>query len=162
MEPGSASKQMRYGIVPPAEAKLISGYEFLKRILEGGYPSPSICKVFQFHLAEVEPGRVVFAGQPTPDYYNPLGAVHGGYAATFLDSCMSCAIHSALPVGFGCTTLEIKVSFIRGMTESTGPITAEGKVISVGKRVGVAEGRIFDAQNTLYALGTTTCLIFPL
>jgi uncharacterized protein (TIGR00369 family) len=75
---------------------------------------------------------------------------------------MGCAIHSMLPAGIGYTTLELKVNFVRGMTENTGLVLAEGKVISVGKRVGIAEGRVFDAKNKLYAHGTTTCLIFPL
>lgn len=157
-----ASRPETFGVVPAAEARLLSGYEIMKGILEGKFPVPPIGKVFAFRLAEVEPGRAVFAGTPVFDYYNPIGSVHGGYAATLLDSCMGCAIHSMLPAGIGYTTLEIKVNFVRGMTENTGPIKAEGKVISVGKRIGIAEGRVFDAENKLYAHGTTTCLIFPL
>jgi uncharacterized protein (TIGR00369 family) len=157
-----APRPENYDVVPAAEAKLLSGYEIIRGILEGKFAVPPIAKVFNFQLAEVEPGRAVFSGAPTFDYYNPIGSVHGGYAATLLDSCMGCAIHSMLPAGVGYTTLEIKVSFVRGMTENTGLVRAEGKVISVGKRVGTAEGRIFDAENRLYAHGTTTCLIFPL
>jgi uncharacterized protein (TIGR00369 family) len=157
-----ATRQLDYGIVPPAEAKVLSGYELIKRILEGVFPAPPIAKVFGFRLSEVEPGRAVFTGQPAFDYYNPIGSVHGGFAATLLDSCMGCAVHSALPAGTGYTTLEIKVSFLRAILENTGPVRAEGKVISVGKRVGTAEGRVVDAEGRLYATGTTTCLIFSL
>lgn len=150
------------GIVSPAEAKKLSGYELIKGIIDGVFPVPPISRALNFRLAEIEPGRAVFIGQPSFDYYNPIGSVHGGYAATLLDSCMGCAVHTTLPAGVGYTTLEIKVNFVRAILEDSGPLTAEGKVISVGKRVGTAEGRIFDAQNRLYAHGTTTCLIFPL
>jgi len=150
------------GTIPIAQAKTLTGYQLIKGILEGAFPVPPISKVLNFRLAEIEPGRAVFKGQPSLDYYNPIGSVHGGYAATLLDSCMGCAVHTTLPAGVGYTTLEIKINFVRAILEDSGPLTAEGKVISVGKRVGTAEGRIFDAQNRLYAHGTTTCLIFPL
>ena len=104
----------------------------------------------------------MFAGEPNFDLYNPLGSVHGGYAATLLDSAMGCAVHSMLPAGTGYTTLEFKISFARPLSKDTGLLRAEGKVISVGKRVGTAEGRLVDMQGKLYAHGTTTCLIFQL
>jgi uncharacterized protein (TIGR00369 family) len=157
-----APKPETIGVVPAAEARLLSGYELMKGIMDGRFPVPPIAKLFEFRLKDVEPGRAVFAGAPSFDYYNPIGSVHGGYASTLLDSCMGCAIHSMLPAGTGYTTLELKVNFVRGMTDKTGIVMAEGKVISVGRRVGIAEGRIFDAENKLYAHGTTTCLIFPL
>jgi len=162
MESQATTKQTVYGIIPSAEAKALSGYELMKRIQEGEFPVPPIGRVFNFRLAEVEPGRAVFTGQPSFDYYNPIGSVHGGYAATLLDSCMGCAVHSTLPAGVGYTTLEIKVNFVRPILENTGMLRAEGKVISTGKRVGTAEGRVVDSEGRLYAHGTTTCLIFPL
>ena len=162
MEPEQSLKPIAYGIVPAAEARTLSGLELLRKILEGELPAPPISKVMHFRMAELEAGRVVFSGQPDADCYNPQGTVHGGYASTLLDSCMGCAIHSMLPAGSSYTTLEIKVNFIRPLRQDTGPVRAEGKVISVGKRVGTAEGRIFDSQNRLYAHATTTCLIFPL
>ncbi len=154
--------QRDYGIIPPEEAKRLSGYELIKGVLDGLFPAPPITKVFNFRLSEVEKGRSVFTGQPRFDYYNPIGSVHGGYAATLLDSCMGCAVHSALPAGTGYTTLELKVNFVRPMLENTGEVRAEGKVITMGKRVSTAEGRIVDASGKLYAHATTTCLIFAL
>ncbi|HKD14618.1 MAG TPA: PaaI family thioesterase [Candidatus Angelobacter sp.] len=162
MESQAPTKQTVYGIIPSVEAKALSGYELMKRIQEGELPVPPIGKVFNFRLAEVEPGRAVFTGQPSFDYYNPIGSVHGGYAATLLDSCMGCAVHSTLPAGVGYTTLEIKVNFVRPILENTGMLRAEGKIISGGKRIGTAEGRVVDSEGRLYAHGTTTCLIFPL
>lgn len=156
------SPQLDYGLVSPAEAKLLSGFDLIKRILDGTLPAPPITKVFNFRLSEADLGRAVFTGHPARDFYNPIGSVHGGFAATLLDSCMGCAVHSALPAGTGYTTLEIKVSFVRPMLENTGPVRAEGKTLSVGKRVATAEGRIVDTEGKLYAHGTTTCLVFPL
>ena len=162
MESEAPGRTDTTGIIPPTEVKQLTGYELIKGIRDGIYPAPPISKVLNFQLAEIEPGRAVFTGKPSLEYYNPIGSVHGGFAATLLDSCMSCAVHTTLPAGMGYTTLEIKVNFVRAILEDSGPLTAEGKVISVGKRIGTAEGRLFDAQNRLYAHGTTTCLIFPL
>jgi uncharacterized protein (TIGR00369 family) len=162
MDHEPATSEIDYGVISTAEAKSLTGYELIKRIRDGILPVPPIAKVFHFRLTEVEPGQVVFTGQPSADYYNPTGSVHGGFAATLLDSCMGCAIHSALPAGMSFTTLEIKVSFLRPMLEDTGPVRALGKTITVGKRVATAEGRLVDAAGKLYAHGTTTCLIFPL
>ena len=104
----------------------------------------------------------MFQGTPKKDFYNPLGSVHGGYAATLLDSCVGCAVHSTLPAQTGYTTVELKVNYIRPLTADTGPVRAEGKVVSVGRQIGIAEGRIHDAGGKLYAFATTTCLIFPI
>ena len=112
--------------------------------------------------AAAEPGRVVFQGTPDKRHYNPLGGVHGGYFCTLLDSALGCAIHSTLPKGIGYTTLELKVNLIRSLNDEVGPVRAEGKTIHVGKRVGIAEAIITDADGKQYAHATTTCLIFPL
>lgn len=162
MEIQATGRTSNHGTIPTAEARKLTGYQLIKGIMDGQFPLPPISKVLNFRLAEIEPGRAVFAGEPSLDYYNPIGSVHGGYAATLLDSCMGCAVHTTLPAGVGYTTLEIKISFIRAILADSGPLRAEGKIIAVGKRVGTAEGRILDAQNRLYAHGTTTCLIFPL
>ena len=105
---------------------------------------------------------MVFAGTPDLRHYNPIGVVHGGYAATLLDSCMGCAVHSALEAGQGYTTLELKVNYVRAMTVNTGRVRAEGKIINVGRQVATAEGRIVGDDGKLYAHGTTTCLVFPI
>jgi uncharacterized protein (TIGR00369 family) len=95
-------------------------------------------------------------------HYNPLGTVHGGVAATLLDSVMGCCIHTTLKAGVGFTTLEIKVNYVRAMTDKTGPVRVEGKVISAGSRIATSEGKLYDGAGKLLAHGTTTCLIFPM
>src|SRR5215472_2442652 len=139
-----------------------SGMEVLQAVIDGTLPPPPIAELLAMELVEVHEGHAVFAVEPAEWMYNPIGSVHGGIAATLLDSCMGCAIHTTLPAGVGYTTLEIKVNFVRPILGNTGMLRAEGKIISGGKRIGTAEGRVVDSEGRLYAHGTTTCLIFPL
>ncbi len=111
-------------------------------------------------LAEVEQGRAVFVSTPVFEHYNAIGTVHAGYTATLLDSCMACAVLSALPKGTGFTTMEFKVSLLRPLTKETGIVRAEGTLLSRGRRGAMAEGRLSDANGKLLAHATTTCLIF--
>jgi uncharacterized protein (TIGR00369 family) len=145
---------------PEAEAsKHMSGLEFLQSIILGELPAPPISATLGFRLAEAAPGRVVFVAQPSEYHYNPIGVVHGGLAATLLDSSMSCAVQSTLPAGVGYTTLELKVNFIRPVILGTGELRSEGTVIHAGGMTATAEGRIIDQTGKLYAHGTTTCII---
>jgi uncharacterized protein (TIGR00369 family) len=151
-----------FGLVPADTAATMSGLEFLTAMIEGRLPAPPIMQLIGFDLTEVESGRAVFEGTPALKHYNPLGTVHGGYTATLLDSCMGCAVHTTLPKRTGYTTLEFKVSLVRPVTADTGLVRAEGTVISGGRRVATAAGRLTDAGGRLLAHATTTCLIFEL
>ena len=145
---------------PLAEAgRGVSGLAFLQRIVSGELSPPPFAALLNFDLVEVSDGRATFAVNPAEYHYNPIGVVHGGLAATLLDSAMGCAVHSMLPAGAGYTTLEIKVNFIRAMTAETGRVRCEAKIVHSGARTATAEGRIVDEAGKLYAHGTTTCLI---
>jgi uncharacterized protein (TIGR00369 family) len=119
-----------------------------------------IGETLQFRLVEVDDGHVVFAGVPGPHAYNPIGTVHGGYAATLLDSACGCAVHSKLGPGQGYTTLELKVAYHKAMTADTGLVRALGSVVTIGRRAAFAEARIVDAAGRLYASATSTLLVF--
>jgi uncharacterized protein (TIGR00369 family) len=138
----------------------LSGLEYLQKIVAGELPRPPIGALMNFNLTELSEGRAVFTVEPAEYHYNPIGVVHGGLAATLLDSAMGCAVHSTLPAGGGYTTLEIKVNYIRPMTAETGRVRCEAKVIHVGGRTASAEGRVVGESGKLYAHGTTTCIIF--
>jgi uncharacterized protein (TIGR00369 family) len=142
-------------------ARGLSGLEFLQKIVRGELPGPPISALMDFSLAEISPGRAVFVGNPAEFHYNPIGVVHGGLAATLLDSAMGCAIHSMLAAGVRYTTLEIKVNFVRALTAETGPVRCEAKVIHMGRATGTAEGQLHDRNGKLYAHGTTTCIVLP-
>ena len=151
-----------YGVVPVEMKKTLTGIELLTGVMDGTLPAPPIQEALNFRVTKVERGSTVFAAVPRFDYYNPLGSIHGGYTAAILDSCMACAVHSTLEVGYSYATLEIKINYVRPITVDTGEVRAEGKIINLGSRIATAEGRLVDCTGRLYAHGTTTCLIFPL
>jgi uncharacterized protein (TIGR00369 family) len=137
----------------------LPGAVFLRAIAERRLPPPPIAELMGFDIVEVGEGRVVFAVQPQEYHYNPIGMVHGGLAATLLDSAMGCAVHSLLPEGRAYTTLELKVNFVRPLKHDTGRVQAIGKVIHLGGKVATAEGSLVDTAGKLYAHATTTCLL---
>ncbi|HYM30293.1 MAG TPA: PaaI family thioesterase [Candidatus Cybelea sp.] len=145
-----------------AEFRNLSGLEYLRHALQAGQRPPPIGVLMNFSAARFEEGLAVFEGTPDEFHYNPLGTVHGGFAATMLDSALGCSVHSTLKAGFGYTTVELKINYVRAMTAKTGRVICEGRIISVGSRIATAEARLTGADGKLYAHGTTTCLIFPL
>jgi len=130
------------------------------RALMSSGRKPGILRSLDFDLAEVEAGHVVFTGIPGEHAYNPIGTVHGGYAATLLDSACGCAVHSRLTAQQAYTTLDLNVSFQRPITRDTGKVRAEGRVRSLGRRVAFAEATLTDSENRLLASATSTLLVF--
>jgi uncharacterized protein (TIGR00369 family) len=149
-----------YGTVSADRRKEMSGLEFVRGLADGSLPLNTIARTLGYDVTEAVSGRVVVTAEPSDHLLNPAGTVHGGFSATLLDSCMGLAIQSTLEKGFSQTTLEFKISLVRPITSDTGEIKAEGVVLSRGRRVGTAEGRITDGKGRLLAHGTTTCLIF--
>ena len=149
-----------YGTVSAGRQKEMTGLEFVQGLASGALPLNTIARTLGYDVTEAEQGRVVIVAEPTDALLNPAGTVHGGYSATLLDSCMGLAIQSTLERGFAQTTLEFKISLVRPITPDTGILRAEGSVLSRGRRVGTAEGRITDRNGRLLAHGSTTCLIF--
>lgn len=150
-----------YGTIDPEQRKAMSGLEFVQGLASRALPLNTIARTLGYDVVEAESGRVVITIVPTDAHLNPWGTVHGGLAATLLDSCMGLSIQTMLEKGIASTTLEFKITLVRAITLETGEITAEGKVLNCGRRVGTAEGRIADSKGRLLAHGTTTCLIFP-
>ena len=144
---------------PPVQrSDACSGLEELRRLLASGQ-RPGIAVALDFDLVEVDDGRVVFAGTPGVHAYSPLGMVHGGYAATLLDSACGCALHTRLSAAQRYSTLELKVAYHKALTRDTGLVRAEGRVVTLGRRVGYAEAALRDAQGRLYASATSTLLV---
>src|SRR5258708_24386070 len=140
----------------------MAGFDFVRAIVAGKLPAPPIMENIAPFDTSAEPGVVVIHSIPGFRHYNPIGSVHGGYAATLLDSVMGLAVHTMLPPGSGYTTLQFKVSFLKGMTQDTGPVRSEGRTLNVGRRAATAEARITDSKGRLLAHATTTCLIFEI
>lgn len=137
----------------------LSGLDYLDAIRTGALPPPPAAACLDIELAQVEEGRVLMRLEPAEHHYNTIGSVHGGVIATLLDSVMGCAVHSTLPPGRAYTTLEIKVNYLRPITEATGEVTAEGRLVHGGRRSAVAEAKLTDASGKLYATASTTCLV---
>jgi uncharacterized protein (TIGR00369 family) len=149
-----------FGVVDADRQRAMSGLEFVEGLVSGTLPLNTMAKTLGYDVVEVAKGRVAVVADPHAGHLNPAGGVHGGLAATLLDSCMGLAVQSMLEQGSAQTTLEFKISFVRPITADTGRVRAEGNVISCGRRVGTAEGRLTDADGRVLAHGTTTCLIF--
>jgi uncharacterized protein (TIGR00369 family) len=151
-----------YGVTPIQVMAAMSGLDFVRGIFDRTLPEPPIMEGVEPFDCTAETGAVVIHSVPGFRHYNPIGSVHGGYAAILLDSAMGLAVQTTLPAGTGYTTLEFKISFIRGMSKDTGKIRTEGKVLNAGRRAATAEARILDGKGRLLAHATTTCLVFEI
>ena len=160
--PDTPAPKIEYGVTPTQVMASMPGIDFVRAMFAGKLPSPPIMQTVEPFDSTAEPGVVVFHSIPGFRHYNPIGSVHGSYAAALLDSAMGLAVHSMLPAGSGYTTLEFKISFIRGMSEDTGAVKSEGRTLSVGRRAATAEGHITDSKGRLLAHATTTCLVFEI
>ena len=141
---------------------LLDGLTQLRRMRDSGEGGAPMVALFELALTEIEPGLAVFEGTPNRRFYNPIGSVHGGYAATLLDSACGIAVHSRLAASQGYTTLELKVSYHRALTDRSGRVRAEGRVVQFGRRAAFAEARLTDGEGRLCASATSTLLVFDL
>lgn len=151
------------GVAQPAHIAGMNGLETMQAMLRGEIPYAAIAKTLDFLILEVEAGRAVFQGTPGPTHLNPMGGIHGGWYATLLDSALGCAIHTLMPVGRGYTTAELSVNLVKAINPAKTPrVRAIGTVVHCGRQLATAEARIVGPDGTLYAHGTTTCLVFEM
>jgi uncharacterized protein (TIGR00369 family) len=140
-------------------ARAMPGLELLRGIRDGSVPPPPVMHLLDYALDEVEEGRVTCRFEPREFHYNTLGSLHGGVIATLLDTAAGCAVHSTLPAGIAYTTLDLKVTYLRAVTASSGPLRCEGRVLHAGSRIAMSEARLEDAAGKLHAHATSTCLV---
>lgn len=159
--PGLVSK-LGLGVIPFEHIAHYTGLELLQRMVDGHYPAPPIAGVMNFGLTEASEGRVVFRGVPNANHLNPLGGVHGGWAATIMDSALACCVQTTLAKGEAYTTVEFKVNLTRPITPKTGEVTCEGRVVQKGRTLAVSEATLKDKDGKILAFGTETCTIFPM
>jgi uncharacterized protein (TIGR00369 family) len=138
----------------------MSGIEYMAAVVRGEVPPPPIAVTMRLRPVELEEGRVVFEGEPGEEHYNPIGVVHGGYAATLLDSALGCAVHTTLPAGVAYTSLGLEAKFVRPLTRDTGRVLCEATVLYRGRRQATAEATLTEAQSgKLLAHGTSTLMV---
>lgn len=143
-----------------AASQKMAGLDYLNAMISGKMSAPPIMQLMNINMISAEPGKVVMALPIDEYHYNPIGSIHGGVAATILDSVMGCSIHSTLPAGRVYSTLEIKINYLRPMSDALGTVTAHGWVVNVGRKAAFAEGKIIDAAGKIYATGSTTCAVW--
>jgi len=158
----TALRQRRivYGVATREQVAGKSGLELFEAMIAGALPAPPISETLDFLLVAAEHGRVVFQGRPGFAHYNPMGAVHGGWFATLLDSALGCAVGSTLPAGKAYTTAELKVNIVRPLSDKVPFVRAESHIIHGGNRMATADARLTGPDGKLYAHGSTTCFIF--
>ncbi len=140
----------------------MAGIDFLKKMAAGELAGAPIAAHINMDLVEVDRGTVTFSAQPDASHYNPIGAVHGGFVCTLLDSALGCATHTTLPAGIGYTSIEIKVNYLRPVAADSGPLTCVGRVTKEGRRVAFADGEVTDRDGRTVASASGTLLIFPI
>lgn len=150
----------RFGTVPPDLFAQVGGLEIMQRIVRGELPMAPIGRTLGFYLVEASEGRAVFQGTPGPAHLNPMGGIHGGVYATLLDSALGCAVATRLPAGRAYTTAELSLNLVRAIGTKAQRVRAEATVVHCGRQLATAEGRLYGPDGTLYAHGTTTCLVF--
>lgn len=150
------------GMYPPEQTAGRTGLQMLQAMLCGELPFATIARTLDFLLIEVSDGHAIFQGTPGPGHLNPMGAVHGGWYATLLDSALGCAVHTKMPAGKGYTTAELSVNMVKAIGPKVQRVRAIGHVLHCGRQLATAEARLVGPDGTLYAHGTTTCLIFDL
>jgi uncharacterized protein (TIGR00369 family) len=158
------SKVVEWNDPGPTTARGLSmaGIDYLQAMIDGTLPPPPISGLMDFTMVSAEPGKVVFTCRPDESAYNPIGSVHGGLVCTLLDSVAGCALHSTLPAGRGYTSVEIKISYLKGVRTESGLLTATGTVVKAGSRVGFTEGVVTDASGAVVATASSTLLVFDL
>ncbi|MFT6775767.1 MAG: hypothetical protein ACJA1L_003490 [Paracoccaceae bacterium] len=146
-------------------AMSLSGLDYMKALVVGDFGArPTIGAAIGMSIpSDIMFGKVTFTTEAEDFLLNPLGMVYGGLAATLLDSCMGCAVHTARPKGIGFSTAELKINYTRAIRAGMGTLRAEGAIIHVDRQMATAEGRLIEAEDgKLYAHGSTTCFLFPL
>ena len=157
--PGSAGA----GVARQDQIAVRDGLAQMLAMLRGELPYPPIARTLDFILLRVAEGMALFQGTPGPAHLNPMGGIHGGWYATLLDSALGCSVHTLMPPGRAYTTAELSLNLVRAIDPRRAPrVRAEGKVIHCGRQLATAEARLFGPDGTLYAHGTTTCLLFDL
>jgi uncharacterized protein (TIGR00369 family) len=147
-------------VATAAAGATMSGLEYMTAVVRGEVPPPPIAVTMRLRPVELEEGRVVFEGEPGEEHYNPIGVVHGGYAATLLDSALGCAVHTTLPAGVAYTSLGLEAKFVRPLSRDTGRVLCEASVLYRGRRQATAEATLTEARSgKLLAHGTSTLMI---
>ena len=155
-----AASSFVYGLPNPSEIAEMTGRELLQAMIDRKIPAPPIARTLNFWIVEVGDGYALFDGETKPDFLNPLGTIHGGWALTLIDTVTGVAGHTLLPANAGYATVETKANFTRAIRPDTGRVRAEGRVVTRSRQIISAEGRVLDSEGRVLAHGTSTLMVF--
>ena len=155
----TSAANFAYGLASPDRVAAMTGKQILRAIIEGEFPQAPISQALTFWIVEVGDGFAAFEGEPGPHLLNPMGTVHGGWALTLIDSVAACAVYSLLPAGVGFTTIETKGNFSRPITQTTGRVRAEGRVVGRGRQIISSEAKVCDTGGRVLAHGVSTIMV---
>ncbi len=145
---------------PPLElSRGMSGLDYLRAMRDGDVPPPPVARLLGMSIDRVDPGEVEFGLTPHESHYNPLGVVHGGVLSTLLDTVLGCAVHTTLAAGWGYTSIDLNVSYLRPVRVETGPLRFVGRVVKPGRRVAFSSAEGFDASGTPVVSATSSLLV---
>ncbi len=145
--------------IAPAEWAHLSGLERMQKAIESKAPRAPIAALIDMRMTEVEEGVCRFDAWPGPQHVNPIGVVHGGFAATVLDAACWTAVMTTNAAGETHTTLDLKVNYVRAITPETGAVMCEGRVVNRGGRIALSEAKLTDKDGRLLAHATSTLMI---
>jgi uncharacterized protein (TIGR00369 family) len=137
----------------------LSGIEIMQAMVAGKHRMPSIASTIPMIIVDAQIGYVKFLAKADERHLNPLGAVHGGFAATVLDSVTACAVHTMLEAGVGYGTVDLNVKMLKPIPINA-ELIAEGKLLHISNTIGVSEGSIKTSEGILLAYASATCIIF--
>jgi len=151
--------ELEFGVAPAGRFAGLAGLEQLLRIPSGELPAPPMARTMRQWLSVIEKGKVEFRGEPSEEFLNPMGIIHGGWTMTLLDSALGCAVHTMLKPGEVYSSLGTEVKFIRPIQTTTGQVRAVAEVVTRGQRTATASARVEDQRGRILATGATTCFI---
>lgn len=156
----SATLTWQDPVATAARGLEMSGLEYMRAMAAGEIPPAPIAVLMNMEPVEVEEGKVTFAATPGEEHYNPIGIVHGGFAATLLDSVTGCAVHTTLPAGVPYASLGLEAKYLRAIATATGTVHCTGEVTYRGRRQATADARLYEPKSgRLLATATSTCMI---
>ncbi len=141
-----------------ADFSKMTGLEQMQLAFQSG-KRPPIAETLDMNLESIEHGSVVFSGVPGQQHLNPIGSVHGGYAATLLDSALGCSVHTVLEPGERYTTVDLNIKYVRAMSPGMGKVICTGEIVHKGRKIATADAKLVGEDGKLYAHGNTTCII---
>lgn len=132
--------------------------ERLQAIASGELPYPPMWQTVPLRFLSIAPGRIEMHACADQRHMNALGSVHGGFAATALDTVLGLAVYTSIGPMDRHITVDLAVKIVKVIPLDTN-IVAASELVHISRTVGVSQAVLRSADGVIYAHGTTTCMI---